>query len=242
MNFKMKLAAAAVAFTMGSVAQAAVIDTTSTGVGKGSDIVVNILNDAGDSLVVNTQLNALDLAKGVITSWTSSAALTADISAFLSGSTAAKFWVIGAAAPSGFESYALASSPLVDTQVNMNTYIGNVNSYIDLANAGVFGSDAAADGADIENVGTDPQLGFQNPNISQWMSGGTGLDTSVLFKSTSVNGFNPVAFNDLQFWTLSSNGELNYGAEVSAVPVPAAVWLFGSGLLGLVGVARRRAA
>ncbi len=27
---------------------------------------------------------------------------------------------------------------------------------------------------------------------------------------------------------------------VSAVPVPAAAWLFGSGLLGLVGVARRR--
>lgn len=35
----------------------------------------------------------------------------------------------------------------------------------------------------------------------------------------------------------------NYlGAEitVNAVPVPAAVWLFGSGLLGMVGVARRR--
>jgi len=28
---------------------------------------------------------------------------------------------------------------------------------------------------------------------------------------------------------------------VSAVPVPAAVWLFGSGLLGLVGIARRKA-
>jgi hypothetical protein len=28
--------------------------------------------------------------------------------------------------------------------------------------------------------------------------------------------------------------------NVSAVPVPAAVWLFGSGVLGLVGVARRR--
>ena len=28
--------------------------------------------------------------------------------------------------------------------------------------------------------------------------------------------------------------------EVSAVPVPAAVWLFGSGLIGLVGVARRK--
>jgi len=28
----------------------------------------------------------------------------------------------------------------------------------------------------------------------------------------------------------------------TAVPVPAAVWLFGSGLLGLVGVARRKKA
>ena len=28
--------------------------------------------------------------------------------------------------------------------------------------------------------------------------------------------------------------------NVSAVPVPAAVWLFGSGLIGLVGIARRR--
>jgi hypothetical protein len=28
--------------------------------------------------------------------------------------------------------------------------------------------------------------------------------------------------------------------NVAAVPVPAAAWLFGSGLLGLIGVARRR--
>ncbi|MCP4042838.1 MAG: VPLPA-CTERM sorting domain-containing protein, partial [Gammaproteobacteria bacterium] len=28
--------------------------------------------------------------------------------------------------------------------------------------------------------------------------------------------------------------------DVSAVPVPAAVWLFGSGLIGLLGVARRK--
>ena len=31
-----------------------------------------------------------------------------------------------------------------------------------------------------------------------------------------------------------------YGIEISQVPVPAAVWLFGSGLIGFVGVARRR--
>ena len=32
----------------------------------------------------------------------------------------------------------------------------------------------------------------------------------------------------------------NASLEVAAVPVPAAVWLFGSGLVGLIGIARRR--
>lgn len=53
--------------------------------------------------------------------------------------------------------------------------------------------------------------------------------------------------NNLSATTLQ-NGETAWiqkklggvGLEVTLVPVPAAVWLFGSGLLGLVGVARRR--
>jgi len=35
---------------------------------------------------------------------------------------------------------------------------------------------------------------------------------------------------------------ITISTEVAAVPVPAAVWLFGSGLLGLIGVARRKKA
>jgi len=34
---------------------------------------------------------------------------------------------------------------------------------------------------------------------------------------------------------------LIFSGSVSAVPVPAAVWLFGSGLIGLIGVAKRKA-
>ena len=39
-------------------------------------------------------------------------------------------------------------------------------------------------------------------------------------------------------WKLNTDGTLVY--QVAAVPVPAAAWLFASGILGLVGVARRR--
>jgi hypothetical protein len=43
-------------------------------------------------------------------------------------------------------------------------------------------------------------------------------------------------------WYLSGSGTTSgaHSVQVSAVPVPAAVWLFGSGLLGLVGIARRK--
>ena len=39
-----------------------------------------------------------------------------------------------------------------------------------------------------------------------------------------------------------SNGDYVLNVSVSAVPIPAAVWLFGSGLLGLVGMVRRKKA
>ena len=41
--------------------------------------------------------------------------------------------------------------------------------------------------------------------------------------------------NNLYAWAVRSG-------DVSAVPVPAAIWLFGSGLLGITGIARRKAA
>lgn len=47
-------------------------------------------------------------------------------------------------------------------------------------------------------------------------------------------GFKDVAYQ------LHLSGTIGEGTIASAVPVPAAVWLFGSGLLGLVGVARRK--
>jgi hypothetical protein len=42
--------------------------------------------------------------------------------------------------------------------------------------------------------------------------------------------------------TLAADGTLAINAGTAPVPLPAAVWLFGSGLMGLVGVSRRRKA
>ena len=44
-------------------------------------------------------------------------------------------------------------------------------------------------------------------------------------------------------WTLSAQATGGtYSMALAAIPVPAAVWLFGSGLLGLAGLARRKKA
>lgn len=69
-----------------------------------------------------------------------------------------------------------------------------------------------------------------NANVTGTYDAGTGA-YAVEWNSLIVGG--PFDGNT-GYW------RLNGVATVSAVPVPAAVWLMGSGLLGLVGVARRR--
>jgi hypothetical protein len=48
------------------------------------------------------------------------------------------------------------------------------------------------------------------------------------------------AFSNAEWMVNPTSGTVSYVGQVSAVPVPAAVWLFGSGLVGLVSIARRR--
>ena len=62
---------------------------------------------------------------------------------------------------------------------------------------------------------------------------GSGGWTGTLASTGNINGDNWAGFNNVQFSEV-------FNVEITAVPVPAAAWLFGSGLLGLVGVARRR--
>jgi hypothetical protein len=67
---------------------------------------------------------------------------------------------------------------------------------------------------------------------------GTSVGRLGAWRFVFIDGFQNGAFRadpTLYGWAVRSG-------DVSAVPVPAAVWLFGSGLIGLVGLARRKKA
>lgn len=83
---------------------------------------------------------------------------------------------------------------------------------------------------------TDPDLAlFTNfaPGLAYWSSTDASPTNAYYFYFTF--GVEPSSAKEATFfaWPVRSG-------DVAAVPVPAAVWLFGSGLLGLAGVARRR--
>ena len=56
-----------------------------------------------------------------------------------------------------------------------------------------------------------------------------------------MSQFGPFVSETLASWRLSSSGELSYGTP-AVIPVPAAVWLLGSALVGVLGISRRKRA
>ena len=79
---------------------------------------------------------------------------------------------------------------------------------------------------------------FDLQAFSDALSVSSGIDTGdglVLFSGTVDMILDPMTSNNI-------TGFIDTFGSATAVPVPAAVWLFGTGLLGLIAVARRRQA
>ena len=125
--------------------------------------------------------------------------------------------------------------------------ISNVNGYIS-GSSGLFTSDGnSALGGSGFNPGATAQ------DVTNWYGytgnvATTGLGTeSGLYlmsaASTAGGALNLATVSDLFNVALTSSGLVfsSLSSGGSPVPIPAAVWLLGSGLLGLAGVARRKA-
>jgi len=122
---------------------------------------------------------------------------------------------------------------------NSNIFVKNVNGQLGttdpLENLSLRANRGEPTFTDAGNFNDTALFGFATEGL---------LGGSASFYWLGIDDFDNNISLDPQLigsWSSLSDGTLTFNS-VSAVPVPAAVWLFGSGLMGMVGVARRRKA
>ena len=271
MKSKFKILAVAVAMATGGMlaagaAQAALISTggynpnvgpDGTGSATGGNVIFVLYDPtAGQSLALNTQKTVQDM-------FTASSFSIADpgLASFLStysadlstmqwnmGGLANGPALTGVATSNGnagdvwnpamtpIDGLSLSGSMdgIYNLSTNNNAFLSESNSYADPSGSitGFIGS-----GAWGYTLGSTAAWGPGFNNSLTGLNGGMKMSFAAIDLPTDGVSMSTFAGT----WSVNAaNGTLNY--TVSAVPVPAAVWLFGSGLLGLVGISRRKKA
>jgi hypothetical protein len=134
----------------------------------------------------------------------------------------------------GFDGY-LASAGLISfTAASSDAYGANVANWTPFGTSSTGSWDASS--GDAFNLFSAPQIAVPVGYIS-----GTNISGNATKNGAS---FATLGFALGSYVSTLTNGSFTdtVTVNVSAVPIPAAAWLFGSGLLGLVGIARRKKA
>ena len=87
-----------------------------------------------------------------------------------------------------------------------------------------------------EDIDADDLLG------DHWLYVNNNITNASTYNNNSgpTNSWNLTLDTEGNGW--SSNYRLDYSVQFEPVPIPSAIWLFSSGLIGLIGVARRKKA
>lgn len=256
MKWKIKALVAAAAFAAAAPASAAITDSFSGF--QGAELFFTVIDTAGErSYTRDLGIETLAFNGSAPLSF----AADSTLSSFIAGtaSPANLIWNIGAA----FNNFAdpivvlttaaamPGASGSAPTLVNSDLALLPGSQDLFLAAQNALGDHpSVTNGSNVDTKAADPD-GWGGGAYWGVSWGGTAnfLTTALIGQSNSFfmltqtsDPFDSVARSLwTEFggnWTLASNGNLTY--DVAAVPVPAAVWLLGSGLFGLVGVARRR--
>jgi hypothetical protein len=85
-------------------------------------------------------------------------------------------------------------------------------------------------------------IGEQPVCFDTGVGGGCGTETSQINFDDPSNPYPAISFTDTFIGTAFDQDQLSMGFNysIAAIPIPATIWLFCSGLLGLIGIARRR--
>lgn len=146
--------------------------------------------------------------------------------------------------PNGVEAQAVTVGPIGPAQITIKRIDGNafdITSFTAKLLANTAATGASFEVMPLRN-GND---GFANP-LTFFATGYYGNsfsfnDSPSYFGSTlPLKGFDTYTFSLFVDFALTGITLVDASAP-APVPVPAALWLFGSGLVGLIGVARRKA-
>lgn len=266
MKFNMKAVAASVLFAVAGSSQAAILSGFA-GVGDG-ELFISIFRDttSPESMIIDTDISLFALKDGTTTGWTSSAAQTSAILSFLGTASSSSFrfnagGVTDTTDPfdpslnknGGFfvstnsvltpGSFPLSSSGVETSIQNTNNFIVAINNAYASTEV-VTGINPGEPGYHVNSFLWSNNIGGGFSTINTEGNVGSSLSLWNAYNASTDFLGSELAYSligQLNIDTVTGVASLTT-APVSAVPVPAAAWLLGSGLVGLVGVARRKTA